>query len=354
MLEKPKIFKNKENLPKDIKLKDALPGALEEAKKNFFEVSPKETEGVWVYYPWKKMAIRIPSEDLYFKLRTSRNRNIITTEEQKKYRGAAVGIAGLSVGSAVYSALIATGGPKAIKLADFDVIEITNLNRMRGTLPNVGTNKIEVAAKNIWELDPFAELYLYENGVNRENIEKFILGGEAEPKLDIFIDEMDSLDLKAISRLIARQNQIPVLMATDNGDSIILDIERYDLEPERQIFHGLLGDVKIEDLKNLDKTAWLKLATKIVDPNYLTESMQDSLLEIGRTTGGVPQLGSTASLAGAAIAYVVRRIANGYEMPSRRYTLGLEEKFIPDYGNQENIEARKKKTAEFISKFGKK
>src|SRR3989344_8655630 len=350
---KPIFFINKDEAPKDAVFIDALPGALEEAKRNFFEVSQQE-KGICVYYPWRNMNIHIPSEALYFKLRTSRNRNIIAEEEQKRYRNAAIGIAGLSVGSAVYSALVATGGPKIIKLADFDVIEITNLNRMRACLPDIGANKIEVAARNIWELDPFSELYLYENGVTRENIEKFILGGAGEPKLDIFIDEMDSLDLKAISRIIARQNKIPVLMATDNGDSIILDIERYDLEPDRPIFHGLLGNIQTDDLKNLDKKEWLKLATKIVDPNYLTERMQYSLLEIGRTTGGVPQLGSTASLAGAAIAYVVRRIANGQDAPSGRYTLSLEEKFIPDYTSLENIEKRKKKTEEFIAKFEQK
>ena len=53
-------------------------------------------------------------------------------------------------------------------------------------------------------------------------------------------------------------------MATDNGDNIILDVERFDLEPERPILHGLIGDVKPDDFKTMNYEEWLKLATKIV------------------------------------------------------------------------------------------
>lgn len=67
--------------------------------------------------------------------------------------------------------------------------------------------------------------------------------------VDILVEECDSLDTKVLIRQAARSRRIPVLMAT--GDRGTLDVERFDLEPERQILHGLLGDVDFAELSGL-------------------------------------------------------------------------------------------------------
>lgn len=362
----PIIFKNKKNLPRGTTLTDAFKTVLKEL---FFIRNPKYKKGRpetnkflndflseqkirdnWIYYPWKKTAVRSLPEDLYFKLRTARNRDIINQGEQTNYRNIKIGIAGLSVGSAALSALVISGGPKIMKIADFDVVEVSNLNRIRATLLDVGINKTEIAARMVWELDPFAELYLWDKGLDKNNIEEFILG---KPKLNIFIDEMDSLDLKVVGRLICKKNKIPVLMATDNGDGIILDVERFDLEPKRSIFHGLLENTSVEKYKNLDYKKWLELATKIVDPKYLTTRMQESLLSIGKTIASVPQLGTSATLAGSAVSFAVRKIASKEPLLSGRYIINLEEKLVPEYLSKGNILKREQKTKEFLEKFRK-
>ncbi len=328
-------------------LKSGTPPA-EAPLKEFLEND--NTKGIWVFYPWRNTAVHTLPEELYFKLRTSRNRNIINSDEQEKYRNLSVGVAGLSVGSAVVSAFAVSGGPKNIKIADFDVLEVTNLNRIRATLLDVDSNKAEIAAKSVWELDPFADIELFGDGVNGDNIRDFLL----KPKVDIFVDEMDMINMKILSRLIAKENGIPVIMATDNGDGVIVDVERFDLEPEREIFHGLVGHMTEEDTKDIDFKKWLQLATQIVDPDYLTPHMQESLLEIGKTIPAVPQIGTSASVAGSAISYVVRRIANGHDMPSGRYVVSIEEKLIPEYMSKAKVVDRKKKTEDFKSNFGKK
>lgn len=362
---KPVIYQSQAEAPQGLKVVEAYQGALRELffvnnphlKKNTpdakeplekFLAEAKVPE-VWIHYPSENVLVHTLNEQDYFKLRTSRNRDVITTEEQTKYREAVVGIAGLSVGSAIFSALVVSGGPKKIKIADFDDVEISNLNRINAKLTDVGLNKTDIAAREAWKLDPYSDFEIWDKGVGKENIEKFLL----EPRLDVFIDEMDSIDVKIISRLIARQHKLPVLMATDNGNSVILDVERFDLEPEREIFHGLIGDFKMEDAENLDYRSWLQLATKIVGPEYLTESMQRSLMKIGKEIPAVPQLGTTAAIAGTAMSFVVRRIANGEEMPSGRYTMGAEEKFIPGYNEPAQVELRKQQTKDFLSNFGK-
>jgi len=362
----PDIFLKEEDIPFGSNIIEAYTGALKEL---FFINNPqwkKEDKAaqaslqkflakpginpIWIYYSNEKIAVRTVPEKEYFKLRTSRNRDIITNGEQTRFRNTVVGIAGLSVGSAIVHALVMSGGPKKMKIADFDEIEITNLNRIRANLRHIGENKTHVAAQEIWSIDPFAQLNLFDNGLTVKNLEDFII---TKPRLDIFIDEMDSLDLKIRSRLIAREYGIPVLMATDNGNSIILDIERFDLEPKRKIFHGFIKDVEEINLESLNFNAWLKLATKIVGPEYLTERMQDSLMNIGKKISSVPQLGPTAAMAGTAIAFAVRQIANKYDLPSGRYGLGCEEKLIPEYNSKINIRKREERSREFIKKFRK-
>ena len=334
-MKKPIIFKSEREIPKGVNVLDTSRSALGEL---FFVRNPqlpkdspeskKEMDKFvdnlcndlfYVYYPWKKIVVIIPNEDIYLELRTARNRNIIETTEQMKFRNLRVGIAGLSVGSAIVSAMTMSGGPKRIKIADFDILEITNLNRIKGTLLDVKSNKVEVIAKSVWELDPFAELELFENGVNDENIEKFI----TKPKLDILIDEMDSLHMKFRSREIAKKARMPVLMATDTGDGVFLDVERFDLEPDRPIFHGLLNDVDTSNLANLSRNEWMEVVNKIIDPKLLQSSMQKSLPEIGKTLSGIPQLGASAAIAGSYMTYSARQIANGAELASGRYILNL-------------------------------
>ncbi len=337
MLQKPQIFNHKKDAPHGAVVVEAFENSLRElffishpqAQKGTRQaeeeaqkfIASHQNEDCWIYYPHTHTLVHSVQEESYFTLRTARNRNIITNDEQERYRNAKVGVAGLSVGSAILSALVMSGGPKNLKIADFDIIEISNLNRMKASLLDVGTSKAFVAARQIWEIDPFANLTVYEKGIGEDTMQEFIAG---DPRLDIFVDEMDNIKLKILARLRCQENKIPVLMATDNGDGIILDVERFDLEPSRPLFHGTVEDIIHQDLEKLDYRQWLSFATKIVSAQYLTQRMQESILEIGKTIAAVPQLGTSAALGGSAVAYASRRIANSQDMPSGRYVVSLE------------------------------
>ena len=302
---------------------------------------------LWVYFPWRNTAIHIPNEETYFKLRTARNRNLITESEQLTVRAKTVGIAGLSVGSSVVTSLVATAGPKTIKLADPDTIDITNLNRINATLLDVGENKTTTTAKRAWELDPFLDLQLHEDGVTNESLPSFV----SNPKLGVFIDEMDAIALKIESRDVCKRFGVPVVMATDNGDSVIVDVERFDLEPDRPIFHGRV-DITAEELSGMNRDMFVKLANRIIDPAYFTERQQKSIMEIGKTLSGVPQLSTAATIAGSAVSFVVRRILLGEDMPSGRYVISCEESFIQNYNGIEERAKRDKGTEAFKAHFG--
>ena len=55
-------------------------------------------QGTWVYYPWSKRLLHILSEDEFIEVRTNRNCNKITAEQQRKLGQKRIGVIGLSVG----------------------------------------------------------------------------------------------------------------------------------------------------------------------------------------------------------------------------------------------------------------
>ena len=307
---------------------------------------PRIEQGVWAYFPWRGLAAHILPEAEYYKVRTARNRNLVTEEEQKKFYDAKVGIGGLSVGSSVALALALSGGAKRMKLADMDRLALSNTNRVIAGADRLGMLKVEMAARTIYEINPYAEVELHPEGLTPENIEGFFKG------LDIVVDELDNLAVKHLIREQAKKHRIAVVMGADNGDNAVIDIERYDLDPETPFFHGRMGEVSYESLKGLDKFGIGKMITKHVGPENVTERMQQSLTQMGKTIVSWPQLGIAAMINGATVAYCIRRIVNGQPLEDNRALVYLDEKLIPDYSSPESVAHRAEVSATFAKMFG--
>ena len=307
---------------------------------------PLWQHGRWVYFPWRDLVAHILVEDEYWLVRTARNQNLIRPEEQKKFYDSTVGIAGLSVGSSVAFAIALSGGCKRMKLADMDRLALTNTNRILAGVDRLGMLKVEMAARTIYELNPYAELTLYSDGLLPENIGEFFEG------LDIIIDEIDNLAVKCLIREEAKRRGLAVVMAADNGDNAVVDVERYDLDPKTPFFHGRMGEVSYDLLKDLNKFEIGKLITKLVGAETVTERMQESLKEMGKTIVSWPQLGIAAMVNGASVAYCVRKILNGQPLEDDRALISLDEKLIPDYNSPESQAHRKLVSAEFAKAFG--
>jgi hypothetical protein len=319
---------------------------FQEYYKNIQQEKPIWQHGLWVLYPWLCKLVHILPEPDFFLVRTARNKNLINAEEQEKYYNAKIGIGGLSVGSSVAFALALQGGPKHIKLADMDRLALSNTNRILTGVDNLGILKVEMAARKIYEINPFAQIKLYPEGLTKDNIEEFCAD------LDVVIDELDNLAVKYLIREQARKYKLPVVMAADNGDNAVVDIERYDLDPNTPFFHGRMGEVSYEILSTLDKFGIGKMITKHVGPENVTERMQQSLLEMGKTIVSWPQLGGAALINGAAVAYCVRKILTGQPLELNRSLIQLDEKLIPTYNQPEEIEKRKNIAEGFKKMFG--
>src|SRR5690606_13526941 len=136
-----------------------------------------------------------------------------------------------------------SGAADTIKIADNDIFETTNLNRVRVGLTGVGQSKTEVTAREIYEISPYANVTIFDQGISEDTIDDFV--SNPHPLGAIF-DVVDDLGMKVRLRMAAKKAKVPVIMLTSLEDSILVDVERYDLEPEREVFHGLLGGVANE------------------------------------------------------------------------------------------------------------
>ena len=282
-----------------------------------------DNKSAWVYYPWSGVLLHCVGSDELYEIRTNRNKNIVTGDEQAKIHDSVIGVAGMSVGSGIAIGAVYAGIGSSVKIADFDSLETANLNRIREKLASVGQQKADLAAQSIYEIDPFMDVRVFDKGIDEDNIDKFFTA----PNLDIVVDEIDDFKMKVRLRVKAKQYKIPLLMFTSLGDNILIDVERYDESPDLEIFNGAIGDVADEILGNQSITAddIRRYAVQTVGKQYIPKRALDSLPEIGRSLVGRPQLFSTVTVDSGLATYLIREILLGSKLESGRYYIKFSE-----------------------------
>jgi molybdopterin/thiamine biosynthesis adenylyltransferase len=273
----------------------------------------------WAYYPWRRTVVAVLGPRGFRALRLDRNRNMITAEEQTRLGALRIGVAGLSVGHVIAHTLAAQGLCGELRLADFDHLELSNLNRVPATVLDLGVNKAEVAARRIAELDPYLKVGVIDAGLTLDTVDEFLDG------LDIVVEECDSLDIKAMVREGARTRRIPVLMAT--SDRGLVDVERFDLEPQRPILHGLLGDLDLARLTGMTSREKVPHLLRFLEAELLSPRMAASAVELDRTLSTWPQSAGDVVLGATAVAESVRRIGLNEDLRSGRTRLDVGSAF---------------------------
>jgi molybdopterin/thiamine biosynthesis adenylyltransferase len=279
--------------------------------------------GAWVYYPWSQSLVHVLPKDLHREVRTNRNRDLITPAEQQPFLNFKVGIVGLSIGQAAVQVLSMLGGCLDMHLADFDQVSLTNLNRLRLGLDSIGISKTVMAARTIAEVDPYAHPQVFSFGLTSDNLDQFFDG------LQVVVDEVDDFPMKLQIREQAAKRKIPVLMAADLGDAIMLDVERYDLNPQQQPFNGRVDQAKLDQIRQGQPNPALMLQAfvDVVGKQNIPAKSFEVIKGIGTVLAGPPQLGSDAMLSGICIATALRHLAVGATLePGIRY-VSLNEVF---------------------------
>lgn len=332
-------FNNLLNENKNIKIYDEIIGQLEELVKSknpkikFTKESltdaalkhagetPLEEYGVWVYYPWSDVLVHILDEQEFVEVRTNRNQYKITPEEESLLFTKKIGVIGLSVGKAIAMTIAMERICGEIRIADFDIIELSNLNRIQTGVQNFGIKKTIVVAREIAEIDPFLKVTLYSDGLTEENVDDFFM---KDGKLDICIEVCDGLYTKIVARQKAKEFKIPVVMnSSDRGTT---DIERYDLDPNMPLLHGLIDHLDLTLVKqaktNEEKVPYL---LPMLGVETSSTRLRASMLEIEQTITTWPQLASGVALGGGVVTDVCRRILLNHLHDSGRYFVDVED-----------------------------
>jgi hypothetical protein len=276
--------------------------------------------GVWVYFPWSDRVVHILDEKEFVELRTSRNKHKITDEEAAILGTKVIGIIGLSVGQSIALTLAMERVCGELRLADFDDLELSNMNRIRTGIYNLSQSKVVIAAREIAELDPFIKVRCFEQGATEDNLLEFMTGNG---HLDILVEECDGIDIKIISRMKAKELRIPVVM--EMNDRGMLDIERFDLEPELPLLHGLIPDINLAELQHLTSEEKVPILGPMVGMKDMSPKMKYSIGEIGKSITTWPQLASSVVLGGALVADTCRRIILDQLRSSGRYYVDFEQ-----------------------------
>lgn len=110
----------------------------------------------------------------------------------ERIKKATVGIAGLGgLGSAVAVALARIGVGRLI-LADFDVVEPSNLNRQQYFIDQLGMKKSEALVANLKRINPYVDYQAHCVRVDPENI------GTLFGEVDVMVEAFDRADQKAM------------------------------------------------------------------------------------------------------------------------------------------------------------
>lgn len=286
------------------------------ARRAYIGGRPGWKVGRWIYYPWSACLLHTLEPDDFHEARLARNRYKITAAEQAHLATCRIGIVGLSVGLMIARTLAMEGVGGYFRLADQDVVALSNLNRMPATLMDLGVPKVLLAARALVAVNPYLKVEVIPRHLRRNSLDEFIHG--AGQTLDLIIEECDDLALKVQLRERARDVRIPVLMETSERGT--LDVERFDQEPERPVLHGLLDGMDIAPTPSIDeRTAIVSQLLPAMAPRTAR-----SIRDVGNSLHSWPQLGSEIALGAASATMAARRILLQQPMASGRYQVDIE------------------------------
>jgi hypothetical protein len=266
---------------------------------------------------WHKLALVTSNS----KLLTDPAGQLTWADIRRRLECAVVGFAGVSVGGNLLEGWLREARPRRVKVADPDWVELTNMNRgermsLRHAVaprsarfdpanpydvPRVG--KAEYIAYEQQLVDPYLEVDVYQEGITRANIERFLIGGDGEPPIDILVEEMDNLDLKILVRQAAREHRVDVVMLSDFGHQAHLLWNPFRERPDAPLGYGADDATLIaalDEAKTGVRAKVFAFVEALCGKDFAGDQFGAWIAGEGeQPTGSLPQSGATAMASGA-------------------------------------------------------
>lgn len=144
----------------------------------------------------------------------SRNIGWLTRDEQEILRNCRVAVAGLGGVGGAHVLTLARLGLGGFSISDFDDFEVHNMNRQAGAfMSTMGQAKLDVMARMAQDINPEADVQLFPQGINSDNVDDFLRGAS------VYVDSLDLFALPARRIVFARCRElgIPALTAAPLG-----------------------------------------------------------------------------------------------------------------------------------------
>jgi tRNA A37 threonylcarbamoyladenosine dehydratase len=125
-------------------------------------------------------------ERVFFQEAFSRNKGLLTEAEQERLRQSTVAVAGLGGVGGIEAVGLARLGVGHFHLSDPDTFEVANFNRQAGAMMStVGKQKAEVIMAMIHDINPFAQVKVWNTALDETSVGPFLDGA------DIVVDGID-------------------------------------------------------------------------------------------------------------------------------------------------------------------
>lgn len=242
-----------------------------------------------------------------------RNLGFISPVDQARLKNSRVAIAGLGGTGGAQALALARMGVGKFTLADPDTFEVVNFNRQLGAnMQTLGRNKAVVAKEMILEINPEADVRLFEGGITRDNVYDFLDNAEVV---------LDSLDFYCFGERFflyeaARARNLWVFTAPPLGFGFTM----LAFDPMGASFKEYFGFRDYMDEKEM-------LARFIagLDPkNYMLKYLDRS--QIDPSKGRVPSVGAAPFMIAGAIAAEVTALLSGTPPKAAPYVYQFDAK----------------------------
>ena len=151
------------------------------------------------------MSLNVTKEEFY-KMLWFRSSMVFTDKEKELIQNARVAIVGVGGTGGIASEQLVRGGVGNITLVDPDIFELTNINRQHFcTISTIGMKKVEAGKKRLLDVNPFVNIELFKEGINKDNAREIVSG------VDIIIDASDNKSAHYPLHRLAKELKVPVI-----------------------------------------------------------------------------------------------------------------------------------------------
>lgn len=174
---------------------------------------------------------------------------LIGIENYNKIKSKTVAVVGIGgVGGYAVEALIRAGVENLI-IVDYDIVDITNLNRQIIALQeNIGMKKTDVIKERIEKINPLCNVTIIDKKLDEENVVELF-----NYKIDYLIDACDTVKVKEKLILECLKRNVNQISCMGTGNKLnpellkITDIRKTSYDPLAKRLRKFVNDNRIKD-----------------------------------------------------------------------------------------------------------